>query len=123
MFLEIDGKIKSGFKRGRRLGFPTINVPVGRKITKDQWGIYFSLVKVGDFYYPGVTHLGPPKTFSLTRATCETFLLTLKRDLYGEKVKKKLILKFRDVKKFDSAAALKTQIKSDIKLAKRFFGL
>ncbi|MDD2807532.1 MAG: riboflavin kinase [Patescibacteria group bacterium] len=123
MFLEIDGKIKSGFKRGRRLGFPTINIPVSQSIKKDQWGIYFSLIKVGDVYYPGVTHLGPPKTFAVSYATCETFLLTLKRDLYGQKVKKKLILRFRDVEKFNSTKALKKQIKHDIKLAKKFFGL
>lgn len=123
MFLILAGTVRSGRRQGRRLGFPTINISVSRSITKDQWGIYFSLVKIGHAIYPGVTHLGPPKTFSLVRATCETYLLTLRRDLYHQKVEKKLIFKFRDVEKFDTVGALKKQIQKDIKAAKKFFGL
>lgn len=73
--------------------------------------------------YPGVTHLGPVKTFSLRRRTCETFLLTLRRDLYGATVEKKLLFKFRDIEKFPTAKALKKQITNDIRAAKKFFGL
>ena len=123
MFLKITGKVKSGYRRGRRIGFPTVNLAVPRGITKDQWGIYFSLVKIGDKIYPGVTHLGPLKTFSLRKKTCETYLLTLKSDLYGQDIEKKLIFKFRDVEKYPTIAALKKQIKKDIEAAKHFFGL
>ena len=122
-FLVLSGKIKGGYKRGRRLGFPTINISVPHLVKKDQWGIYFSLVKIDDKFYPGVTHLGPPKTFSLSRATCETHLLTLRNNLYNKKIEKRLIFKFREVEKFLSIKDLKKQIKKDIKAAKNFFGL
>ncbi len=125
MFLTIKGKVKSGYRRGRRIGFPTVNLPIprGLKLNKDQWGIYFSLVKIGDKVYPGVTHLGPLKTFSLRKKTCETYLLTLQTDLYDQEIEKKLIFKFRDIEKYPTIVALKKQIKKDVKAAKKFFGL
>ena len=122
-FITIRGKVQGGKKVGSRIGFPTINVPIPRGITNGQWGIYFTLVKIDHHIYPGVTHLGPIKTFSLRRRTCETFLLTLRRDLYGETVEKKLLFKFRDIERFPTVHALKKQITQDIKAAKKFFGL
>ena len=122
-FLVFKGKIKTGRQKGKKIGFPTINISVPRSVRQKQWGIYFSLVKIGDKVYPGITHLGPPKTFSLSQATCETHLLTLKADLYGKTIEKKLIFKFREVEKFPNVNKLKKQIKKDIKAAKKFFGI
>jgi len=122
-FVTIKGKVKAGEKKGRRLGFPTINVAIPRFIKKNQWGIYFSLIKINHKIYPGVTHLGPVKTFSLGRKTCETYLLTLNHNLYNKAVEKKLIFKFREIERFPNVAKLKKQIKKDIKAAKKFFGL
>ncbi len=123
MFLTISGKVKHGNRRGRRLGFPTINVPVPRSIKKSQWGIYFSLVTINGKIYPGATHLGPVKSFNPFDKTCETFLLTFNKDIYNTKVEKKLIFKFREVEHFPTIKALKKQMKKDIKAAKKFFGL
>lgn len=122
-FIIIEGKVKNGLKRGRRLGWPTINIPVPKSIKKNQWGVYFSLVTIGGKIYPGATHLGEAKTFRLSRATCETYLLTLRQDLYGKKVSKKLIFKLRDVEDFGNVKNLKKQIQKDINQAKKFFGL
>ena len=123
MFLTIKGKIQSGQRRGRRIGFPTINIPVPRGLKKDLWGIYFSLIKIDDKFYPGVTHLGPIKTFSLRKKTCETYLLTLRDDLYGKEIEKKMVFKFREIEKYPTIKALKNQIKRDVAAAKKFFGL
>ena len=123
MFLTIKGKVKAGKRRGRKLGFPTINIPVPKKIKKKDWGIYFSLVRIGDKIYPGVTHLGPVKTFSLRPATCETHLLAVRHNLYHRLVEKRLIFRFREVERFPSIRQLKIQIKKDIKAARKFFGL
>jgi len=123
MFLVLQGEVSTGRGQGKKLGFPTINIPVAKVIRKNQWGIYFSLVKIGDKFYPGVTHLGPAKTFKLSRATCETHLLTLKGDFYNKSVEKKLIFKVREIEQFPDVKKLKKQIKKDIKAARRFFGL
>jgi len=124
MFLTIKGKVKHGNKRGRRLGFPTINIPFPRSISKDQWGIYFSIVKIDGKFYPGATHLGPIKSFPpFSKKNCETYLLNLNKDLYDVEVEKRLIFKFRDIEKFPDAKRIKKQIKKDIKAAKKYFGL
>src|SRR3989344_4753423 len=121
--IVLKGKVASGKGRGRRIGFPTVNIPVSRRIKKDQWGIYFSIVKVDDKFYPGATHLGPVKTFFSRTPTCETYLLTLQDNLYGKTIEKKLMFKFRDIEQFPNLAKLKKQIKKDVKAAKKFFGI
>ena len=122
-FLVLKGKVEAGKKFGSKIGFPTINIKVPRLIKKDQWGVYFSLVKIGQGIYPGLTHLGPPKTFGLRAATCETHLLTWKGDLYGQLVEKKLIFRFREIQKFPQINHLKKQLKRDVKIARKYFGL
>ena len=123
MFLTIKGKVGRGASRGGNLGFPTINIPYPRTIKKNQWGIYFSIVKIKNKFYPGATHLGPVKSFNPLKKTCETFLLTLDKDLYNQQVEKRLIFKFRDIEEFPNVKQLKKQMKKDIKAAKKFFGL
>ena len=123
MSLVIEGRVRPGRQVGRQLGFPTINIAVPRSIQKRQWGIYASLVRIGSSVYPGVTHLGPPKTFHLSRATCETFLLTLRRPFADQPVSKRLLLKLRDVEHFSSIKQLKRQMSADVRAAKKFFGL
>lgn len=122
MSLMIEGRVKPGRGRGKTIGFPTINIPVPRSIRRRQWGIYVSVVRVGDAVYPGVTHLGPPATFQL-RPTCETFLLTLRRQLYGQWVQKRLVLKLRDIERFPNVRLLKKQISADVRAARKFFKL
>jgi len=122
-FINLKGKVKTGKKVGRKIGFPTINIDVPRAVKNGQWGIYFSLVKVDGRIYPGVTHLGPPKTFHLIRPTCETHLLTFHQDLYDQAVEIKLILKFREVEHYPTINALKKQLRQDVKNARKFFGL
>jgi len=123
MFLTIKGKVKKGAHRGGKLGFPTINVAFPSTIKKDQWGVYFSIIKIKDKFYPGATHLGPVKSFIPFKKTCETYLLTLNKDLYNQSVEKRLIFKFRDIEEFSNVKHLKKQMKKDIKAAKKYFGL
>lgn len=122
MSLVIEGRVKPGRGRGKTIGFPTINIPVPRSIKRRQWGIYVSVVRVGDTVYPGVTHLGPPATFQ-PRATCETFFLTFRRQLYGQWVQKRLLLKLRDIERFPNVRLLKKQITADVRAARKFFKL
>ncbi|OGY46096.1 MAG: hypothetical protein A3A24_03700 [Candidatus Buchananbacteria bacterium RIFCSPLOWO2_01_FULL_46_12] len=121
--ITIVGKLKSGRRIGRTIGFPTLNIPVSRVIKKDQWGVYFSLLKINGRIYPALTHLGPPKTFKLGRATCESYLLYFREKSPIIEVKKTLLLKLREIKNFPSIKELKKQIRQDVKAAKHFFGL
>ncbi|MFA6322859.1 MAG: riboflavin kinase [Candidatus Buchananbacteria bacterium] len=120
----LKGKVIGGKKVGRKIGFPTINIAVPRsKVKKTDWGVYFSLVKIESMLYPGITHLGPAKTFNFIWPTCETHILGFKNDLYEQIVEKRLLFKVREIEKFKSLNKLKKQIKKDAKLARKYFGL
>ncbi|MFA6411027.1 MAG: riboflavin kinase [Candidatus Buchananbacteria bacterium] len=121
--IVLQGKVKTGKKQGRKLGFPTVNLKIPQLIKKNQQGIYFSLVMVNKKIYPGVTNLGPAKTFGFTKPVCETHLLNFKNDLYGQRIKILLLIKIRKIKKFSNRNLLKKQIAKDIKAAKKFFNL
>lgn len=122
-FIVVKGKVKEGKGFSRKLGFPTINIPASRKIKKEDWGIYFSLVKIDGKFYPGATYFGPPNSLNILKPNCETHLLTLNQDLYGKQVEKRLIFKLRNVDNYPNIRKLKKQIKKDIKKAKKYFGL
>ena len=106
------------------MGFPTINQPVPRDVKNDEWGIYFSITKIDRRVFASLTHLGPPSTFGLKRATCETYILKFPdRALATSEITVKLLLKFREIEAFPTIAKLKKQIRLDVKLAKKFFHL
>jgi len=122
-FFTIKGKVEVGRQLGRKIGFPTINIKVPKTVKKNQWGVYFSLCKIGSGIYPGLTHLGPSKNLSSNRVICETHLLTLKENLYHQVVEKKLLFCYREIKNFSHFNQLKKQLKRDRKIARKYFGL
>lgn len=121
--LLIEGRVKRGHQRGRRIGFRTINIPAPARSRKKDWGIYCSLVTIAGRVYPGVTHLGPAPMFRLRRPRCETHLLTIRHDVYGAKVKVRLLFKLREVEQFPTVRQLIKQIKHDVARAKQYFDL
>ena len=121
--LVVSGRIQTGYGRGKRLGFPTINLAVPGSVTARQWGVYFSLTTVGRTVYPSLTHLGPPKTFGLRQPTCETYVLNKPALVLTTLVRVRLLEKLRNIEKFKTAADLKRQIASDVRAARIYFGL
>ena len=121
--LVVSGRIQTGYGRGKRLGFPTINLAVPGSVTARQWGVYFSLTTIRRAVYPSLTHLGPPKTFGLRRATCETYILSKPARVSTTSVRVRLLEKLRNIEKFKTVADLKRQIANDVKAATIYFGL
>ncbi len=120
----IEGVIRSGRQVGRTLGAPTINIAAPRDLDDEEWGVYCSLVSVKGVTYPALTHLGPPKTFFLSRPTCESFLFRFNEvSKDNTPVSIRLLFRLRGVEKFSSVKKLKQQIQEDIKKGKKFFGL
>lgn len=107
----IRGKVKSGLKKGTRLGFPTANLRLNKNLAK---GIYLSQTKVGQNVYPSLTYIGQ---------MAETYILDFKKNLYGSWIAVTLIKKIRPDKKFKSEKELILQIKKDELLARKFFNM
>jgi len=72
----INGIVVHGNKRGKALGFPTLNVALQEQIPE---GIYLSQTVIQEKQYHSLTFIGAAKTFNETTYQSETYLLDLNR--------------------------------------------
>ncbi len=121
---RICGRVAHGDKRGRTIGFPTLNVNLHR-IVSPLWGVYaVRVLGLADQPLPGVANIGNrPTVDGGTRYLLEVHLFDFARSVYGEHVQVEFVRKLRDEKKFDSFDALRQQILADAAAARRTLGL
>jgi riboflavin kinase/FMN adenylyltransferase len=116
---SVRGIVVRGDGRGRNLGFPTANLKVGNadKLMPPS-GIYAvrGVLRAGT--HQGALHLGPRPTFKGSPPTVELHLLDFDDDLYGEEVRVDFAQLLREVRPFDSAAALVAQMRADVEAAR-----
>ena len=108
-------RVIDGDKRGRVLGFPTINQIIPEELAMPRFGVYQSVVTVKGEKFKGVTTVGKRPTVGTEKILSETHILDFDRDIYGENVDVRLIKFIRPEKKFSSFDELARQIKSDAK--------
>lgn len=110
----IPGRIEHGEKRGRALGYPTINVatPLERLLPRD--GIYATYVTLGGDRHPAATSLGVRPTFGGGERVLESFLLDWSGEAYGETVTTAFVRRLRDELRFASPEELVRQIERDV---------
>jgi riboflavin kinase/FMN adenylyltransferase len=111
---SVHGTVVHGAKRGRALGFPTINlaVPPERLLPRD--GIYAMSVRVRDEEVAAAASLGVRPTFGGGDRTLEAFLLDWEGNVYGDKIEAAFVKRLRDELRFASAAELSDQIARDV---------
>jgi riboflavin kinase/FMN adenylyltransferase len=111
---SVKGKVVHGAKRGRALGFPTINlaVPPERLLPRD--GIYAMSVRVRDAEVTAAASLGVRPTFGGGDRTLEAYLLDWKGDVYGDTIEAAFVKRLRDELRFASAEELTEQIARDV---------
>lgn len=108
------GEVIKGDRRGRTIGFPTVNQKYPQELVKIKFGVYRSHVKVEDNIYEGITNIGVRPTYPLDYVISETYIIGFSGDLYGRQV---TILPQRFLRgevKFSSLDDLKRQIELDI---------
>jgi riboflavin kinase/FMN adenylyltransferase len=111
---SVRGTVVHGAKRGRALGFPTINlaVPPQRLLPRD--GIYAMRVHVRDEVVAAAASLGIRPTFDSGDRRLEAFLLDWKGDVYGDTIAAAFVKRLRDELRFASAEELTEQIARDV---------
>ena len=114
----ITGKVIEGKRRGRLLGFPTINVKLDQEVKS---GIYASHVYVDDERLLAATFIGEAKTFGEEDYKLESYILDFDRDIYGKEVKVELYKKLRDNEKYENERELIEQIKKDVVNTRNYF--
>jgi riboflavin kinase/FMN adenylyltransferase len=111
---SLGGTVVPGEQRGRALGFPTLNLsePSPRKLLPPD-GVYVARVQTPRGPYGAMVNIGPRPTFGDLRRVVEAYLLDASGDFYGQWVRVDLLERLRDVKRFESPAALVAQIRAD----------
>lgn len=114
------GEVVEGDKRGRTIGFPTLNIVLEPGAEPLQ-GIYAVRVRRagGSGTWPGAGYFGKRPTFDTDRSFLEVFLLDFSGTLYGETLLVEFIELIRPDRKFDTVAGLQAQMNEDCAAARR----
>ena len=114
----ISGRVTHGDKVGRTLGFPTLNIPLKRKVSPVK-GVYLVRVSgVSDTPRYGVANVGVRPTLDKLVSRLEVHVLDFEQQCYGAHVTVAFLHKLREEQKFASLDELKQQIAQDIQQAK-----
>ncbi len=110
----VEAAIEHGDKRGRELGFPTINQRVADYV-QIPYGIYAVRVQVAgeDFWRDGVSSFGIRPMFESPQPLFETFIFDFNREIYGKMARVRPVRHLRPEARFDSLDALIAQMKED----------
>ena len=114
------GRVHHGDKRGRQLGFPTLNIPLKALLAVN--GVYavsVSGLKEGSLI--GVANVGIRPTVGGMRRLLEVHLFDADVDAYGKHIEVTFFACLRQEKKFASLLDLKRQIVEDVAQARAYF--
>lgn len=116
---SISGRVRKGQARGRLLGFPTANIPLGRPVTP-VLGVFAGWAQLSHGErLPAVANIGWRPTVGGTKEPLlEVHLLDYNDDLYGQRIHFFFAAKLRDEQKFADLAALQAQLHVDIVMAR-----
>ena len=112
--LEVSGPVAEGERRGRHLGFPTLNlIPPDHRLLPPP-GVYATRTRICEGYYDGATYIGTKPTFGTHRPVVETHLFDFDKTCYGEWHTVLFYHRIRGERSFPSVEALKLQIAADV---------
>ena len=118
----VSGRVVSGDRRGRTIGFPTLNIPI-RRYRSALRGVYAVRVAgLGEGGHDAVANLGTRPTVDGRILVLEVHVFDWSGDAYGRCVDVSFIAKIRDERKFDSFEALKARIARDSARAREILG-
>ncbi len=111
---SLTGTVQQGDRRGRTIGFPTINLgtPPARKLLPPA-GVYAAVAQTPGGAFGAMMNLGARPTVADARQTVEAHLLDFSGDLYGAAVRLDLVAHLRPVRRFDGLQELTEQLALD----------
>ena len=115
---NVTGVVQKGDQRGRTIGFPTANIPLGM-LQHPAFGVYAVQVFIVDasgtlnLLGKGVANIGVRPTVKNRGVLCEVHLFDREIDLYGQRLHIALKTFLRPEKKFSGLEELQAQIAID----------
>lgn len=123
---EIAGTVEEGDRRGRTIGFPTANLRLGGLMCP-RLGVYAVRAALDEGeaaggWMAGVANLGVRPTVNDRGVLLEVHLLDRAVDLYGRRLRVRLVDFVRPERKFGGLDELKAQIAADAARAREILG-
>ena len=115
---EIQGTVKKGNQRGRKIGFPTCNINLNEYIIP-RLGVYSIIAETDSFRKKGIANIGYRPTFNGQNLLLEVNIFGINKNLYNKVIKVYFLKFIRAEKKFKNLEHLRKQIKLDIKQARK----
>ena len=117
----VRGIVEHGDKRGRTIGFPTANIPLGRHLEPAR-GVYPVTVRLPDgATHPGIANIGRRPTIEAgLESRLEVHLFDFDGDLYGQELSVALHTLLRAEKRFSGLDELREQIGRDSEQARAY---
>lgn len=119
----IDGRVATGRKLGRKIGFPTVNLEPSNDLFPGS-GVYItsSRFETFDRSFESVTNIGVrPTLYENYAITIESHILDFDSNVYGDNVRLYFHKLLRREQQFRSALELTNQIRTDIERARAWF--
>lgn len=112
----IKAVVEHGREVGRTMGFPTINQRFEPNQVIPRFGVYYTTVYVDDRIFKGLTNVGRNPTLTDGNTIwCETHIIGLNEDLYGQRVVVSFNRFLRDEQRFNDVDELRQAIEADVK--------
>lgn len=110
----VSGRVVGGDRRGRLLGFPTLNLssPPPQKLLPPD-GVYAVRVQTPQGAFGGMLNLGPRPTFGDADRRIETHVFDASHDWYGAPIRLDFVARLRETRAFDGIDALREQLGKD----------
>ena len=107
--------VRYGYRFGRKLGFPTVNMKIPDGVICPRNGVYAAKVMIpGEGTHLAVTNVGVRPTVGGTDdVSVESHILDYNGDLYGRRLTVEFYEHLRDEIKFNETDELKSQIARD----------
>ena len=119
---RISGRVIAGERLGRKLGFPTANIRLHRRVSPVA-GIFAVRVSgAGPDRLPGVASIGTRPTVGGVEWLLEVHLFDFERDLYRRRLAVDLIAKLRDEVHYPDLATMTEQMHRDAERARELLG-
>lgn len=115
---SMQGRVMRGERLGQKLGYPTANLRLHRRVTPLR-GIFAVRVHgVGERPLPGVASLGTRPTVNGTEPLLEAHIFDFGADLYRRHLEVEFVEKLREERKFASLEAMVRQMNVDARQAR-----
>jgi riboflavin kinase/FMN adenylyltransferase len=109
----MQGRVMEGERLGQRLGFPTANIRLHRRLAPLGGIFAVRVIGAGAQPMPGVASLGTRPTINGTEPLLEAHLFDFDGDLYRRHLEVEFVKKIREERKFASLEAMVVQMHDD----------